>query len=227
MDRIIYAYDPLCGWCYGFIPVMRAVAEAHPDVPIDVRMGGLVTGERVAPYSQAKPYIEGASARMAAVTGRPLAPAFFSDVLTRDDIISNSAQPCAMVLRVRDAAKEKGSDDASGRTVLAYAHTLQELHFEEAMDVNDDATHAEAMRRVGVEADASVPARDEAEELVAQEFATARALGISSYPTVLKMADKRLATVPLDYDPDTFLQNLGRPAQDLRFGMPAGSPDAV
>ena len=221
IERILYGYDPLCGWCYGFIPVMRAVAEAYPDTPIDVRMGGLVTGERVAPYSAARDYIMGASKRMADATGRPLSQAFFDDILTRDDILSNSAQPCAAVLEVRENA-----DDPLGRKALAYAHALQEAHFEEAMDVNDPATHAHVAGKVGVETP-DVPDYEAARDVVAAEFAAARALGISSYPTVLRMADKRLAMVPLDYDPQRFLDELATPAQDLRYGMAAGSPDAV
>ena len=94
------------------------------------------------------------------------------------------------------------------------------------MDVNDPATHAEVAERVGVEAP-DVPDYEAAQEAVAGEFAAARALGLSSYPTVLKMADKRLSVVPLDYDPGKFLDELATPAQDLRFGMAAGSPDAV
>ena len=220
MDRILYAYDPLCGWCYGFIPVMRAVAEAHPHVPIDVRMGGLVTGERIGPYSDAAGYIRGAAERMAEVTGRPLSQAFFERILTRDDIVSNSAQPCAAVLRVR----ERG--DALGRQALAYAHALQEAHFEDAMDVNDPATHRAAMERIGLDMEVPDISRDgPLMDDVEREFATSRALGISSYPTVLVAADKRLSQVPLSYDPDEFLAALSTPAQDLRYGMPAGSPD--
>ena len=223
MDRILYAYDPLCGWCYGFIPVMRAVADAHPDVPIDVRMGGLVTGERIAPYSAARPYIMQASKRMTDVTGRPLAPAFFDEILTRDDIVSNSQQPCAAVLHVREATRKA---DPLGRQALAYAHALQEAHFEDAMDVNDPATHRAVMERVGLDLDVPDISRDASiMDDMEREFAAARALGISSYPTVLVSADKRLSPVPLSYDPDTFLQALRQPAQDLRYGMPAGSPD--
>ena len=222
IERIIYAYDPLCGWCYGFIPVMRAVAEAHPQVPIDVRMGGLVTGERVAPYSAARGYIVQAAARMGQVTGRPLSDAFFEKILTRDDIISNSAQPCSVVMQVRE-----GSDDPLGRKTLAYAHALQEAHFENAMDINDVATHHAVAERVGVAMDLVMPSREDAQGQMEQEFAAARALGLNSYPTVLKMADKRLSVVPLDYDPAKFLDELATPAQDLRYGMAAGSPDAV
>ena len=225
MDRILYAYDPLCGWCYGFIPVMRAVAEARPDVPIDVRMGGLVTGERVAPYSAAAGYIRQAARRMADVTGRPLSQSFFDEILTRDDIISNSNQPCAAVLHVREHG------DPLGRQALAYAHALQEAHFENAMDVNDPATHRTVMERVGLDLEVPDISRDHSTgqgpmmDAVEREFATARALGITSYPTVLVAADKRLSPVPLSYDPDEFVASLDTPAQDLRYGLPAGSPD--
>lgn len=35
-ERLIYGFDPLCGWCFAFRPTMHAIREAHPDVPIDV-----------------------------------------------------------------------------------------------------------------------------------------------------------------------------------------------
>ena len=216
-ERILYAYDPLCGWCYGFIPVMRAVRDAYPDTPIDVRMGGLVTGDRVSPYSDARAYIEDAAKRMGEVTGRPLSRRFFDELLSRADVISNSAQPCAAVLHVREQAPD---------LELEFAHALQEAHFEEAMSYDDAATYRTVMDRLGIDApDPDIATDGEGVRAAEQEFADTRALGIGSYPTVLVVRDKRLAPVPLTYDPKEFLGALAKPAQDLRYGLPAGSPD--
>ena len=215
MERLLYAWDPLCGWCYGFIPVLRALAERRPDLPVDLRMGGLVTGERVGPYRRQADYIRGASERMREVTGRAPSQPFFDGPLA-SDTVSNSARPCAVTLRVREAAPEH---------VVAYAHALQEGHFEDGLDLNEADTHRLAMEKAGIDADPSVPSLEEAEALVADEFAAVRGLGVTSYPTVLRATDGRLQPVPLSYDVETFMAGLERPPQDLRYGLPAGSPD--
>ena len=56
--RLIYGFDPLCGWCFGFGPALRALREALPDLEIELRMGGLVTGGRIRPYIESAEYIE-------------------------------------------------------------------------------------------------------------------------------------------------------------------------
>jgi putative protein-disulfide isomerase len=43
--KIIYVYDALCGWCYGFSPVMQAVHETFAEeFEFEVLSGGLVPG---------------------------------------------------------------------------------------------------------------------------------------------------------------------------------------
>ena len=39
--RLIYAFDPLCGWCYGFAPALRALRQALPALEVELRIGGL------------------------------------------------------------------------------------------------------------------------------------------------------------------------------------------
>lgn len=55
---VLYVYDPLCGWCYGFSPVMHRLAtEMGQDADFRVISGGMVTGNRVGPLSDIAPYI--------------------------------------------------------------------------------------------------------------------------------------------------------------------------
>ena len=56
-----YVYDALCGWCYGFSPVMQNVAAKYDDrLNFEVISGGMVTGPRVGPIGQVAPYIKSA-----------------------------------------------------------------------------------------------------------------------------------------------------------------------
>ena len=45
--QLIYFADPMCSWCYGFSPVVRALRPRYAEVlPIRLIMGGLRPGTR-------------------------------------------------------------------------------------------------------------------------------------------------------------------------------------
>lgn len=46
--KIIYVYDALCGWCYGFSPVMQAVHENYgEEFEFEILSGGMILGDQV------------------------------------------------------------------------------------------------------------------------------------------------------------------------------------
>ena len=207
--RLIYGFDPLCGWCYGLIPAMRRLREARPDVDVELVCGGLVTGDRVGPYRQMAGYVREASARMTAITGQALSEDFFALIEGPDSPErSNSAAPSSAILAVR----ERGDD------ALGYAHALQEAHFADGLDLNAPDTHRRAAERLGIEPPPldGLATVDETDPAVAAEFARARALGIDRFPTVLARASGDAAPRPVtvDYAPDAYLTNVER-ALDL------------
>ena len=56
--RIIYFFDTLCGWCYGFSPVIKQIADKYGDeFDFEVISGGMMMGERVQPASVMADYI--------------------------------------------------------------------------------------------------------------------------------------------------------------------------
>jgi hypothetical protein len=61
---LLYGFDPLCGWCYGIAPAVRAVAAAFPGLEIRLVMAGLVTGDRVGPDAAMEGHIRTASDRL-------------------------------------------------------------------------------------------------------------------------------------------------------------------
>ena len=49
MDKplLIYCYDAYCGWCYGFSPVISAIADAYKDkLEVEVLSGGMILPEK-------------------------------------------------------------------------------------------------------------------------------------------------------------------------------------
>ncbi|TFL16570.1 hypothetical protein [Jannaschia formosa] len=195
--RLIYAFDPLCGWCYGFAPALRALRAAMPALQIDIAMGGLLIGERIGPYSEAADYITRASARLEAVTGVALGEAFKTKILADPTIISSSVPPCDVILQVRKAAPDRVPD---------VAEAIQIAHFRDGSDLNDPATYAGIMRQLDIKLDVMLPAPTQISDALSREFAATRALGLESYPSLLIGPSDDLRPVDLTYDPDVLVE---------------------
>jgi len=58
-----YLYDPLCGWCYGAAPLVRAARDVLPVRP---RSGGMMAGaQRQAVTPQLRAYVQPYDQRIA------------------------------------------------------------------------------------------------------------------------------------------------------------------
>jgi putative protein-disulfide isomerase len=69
-----YLYDPLCGWCWGAAPLVRA---ARAVLPVQLHAGGLMTGVRrqqVTPELRA--FVQPHDERIAHLSGQPFGSAY-------------------------------------------------------------------------------------------------------------------------------------------------------
>ena len=195
MPTLIYGYDPICGWCFGAVPAVRAVAERFP---VRLAMAGLVVGERVGPAAAMEPYVRQASERLKAVTGRAPSDAFYA-WMRSPGAIAASAPPAVAVHAVQRKRPE---------AALAFAHAVTEAHYREGMNPNDPDAYASllAEHAPGVTLpDLHDPALAEA------AFREGRRLGIRSFPTfLLEHGDGRLEELPTFYEPDALVREVER-----------------
>ena len=195
MPTLIYGYDPICGWCYGAAPAVRAAAKRFPA---RLAMAGLVVGERVGPAAGMESYVRQASERLRAVTGREPSEAFYA-WMRSPGAVAASAPPAVAVHAV-----ERQRPDAA----LAFAHAVTEAHYAEGMDPNDPDAYAPllAEHAPGVALpDIHDPALAEA------AFAEGRRLGIRSFPTFLvERSDGGIIELPTHYDPDALVAEIAR-----------------
>lgn len=189
---LIYGFDPLCGWCYGAIPALRALREAAPDLPIHLVMSGLVTGDRVGPYAEMEGYIRGASENLRKVTGRAPSDAFF-ELIRTPGVQGNSAPPSVAI----DAVIRARPDAA-----LPFAHAVIEAHFERGADLNDPATYAPLLAAHAP--DVALPNLSDP-ALAEAAWAEGRAMGIRSFPTFAVVRGGRAEVLPSLYDPDALI----------------------
>jgi putative protein-disulfide isomerase len=193
MATLIYGYDPICGWCYGAAPAIRAAATI---LPVRLAMAGLVTGPRVGPAAAMEDYVRGASERLRAVTGRAPSEAFYA-WMRRPGSIAASAPPAVAVHAVMRARPEAAT---------AFAHAVTEAHYERGMDPNDPDAYAPLLAEHAPGTalpDIHDPALAEA------AFADGRRLGIRAFPTLLlERDDGRIVEMPTLYDGDALLERL-------------------
>ena len=102
--KLVYYYDPLCGWCYGFSSVMSQVNEKYGDqLEIEVVCGGLFLGNRSGPVNRVAPHIKsGAYKSVELRTGVVFGKSFLNDIFGEGKMILNSLPPTIALSIVKE-----------------------------------------------------------------------------------------------------------------------------
>jgi len=119
-----YIYDPLCGWCYGAEPLVRA-AMTVPDLELKLHAGGLWPQPTQLP-PETRRYIQQADARIAQMSGQPFGAAYLSGLLLDPTMVLDSRPTIAAVL----AAQSLDPDKA-----LPMLKAIQHAHYEKGRRV--------------------------------------------------------------------------------------------
>ncbi|MDX1906030.1 MAG: DsbA family protein [Bacteroidia bacterium] len=186
--QLIYVFDPLCGWCYGFSPVISALhAKYGAEIPFEIYSGGMVTGDRVQPVAAMAGYIKGAYQRVEALSGVTFGQGYL-DMLDAGTYISNSAPPSAaiQVARTLDPAR-----------VIPFAHDLQQAMFVRGQDLNDPDTYRQLALTYGWDPEDFVTQWQsvEIQHRTQAEFEMVAGWGVSGFPTLLYAENEQLFLV--------------------------------
>lgn len=177
--RVVYGFDPLCGWCYGFGPAMeRARDELAGEVSFAIACGGLVVGERMREMRHDAAYLRAGTARVAAETGVHSGPGF-ARLVDRGTWVSNSEPPC----RALWVAREAGGDDAA----LDLGAELCRGFYRDGAEPDDPGVVERSADAVGLDGAALVArwVTPDARRATQEWFAANRAAGLTTYPSLL------------------------------------------
>lgn len=148
MTTLHYIYDPLCGWCYGAAPLVKAAREV-----LDVRPhgGGMMTGaQRQAVTPQLRAYVKQHDERIAQLTGQHFGRDYVDGLLNQTGVVLDSEPPTAAMLAA-EAIAGRGLD------MLAQ---LQIAHYVEGRPIADHATLIEVATSLGLDPAAFTDALD-------------------------------------------------------------------
>ncbi|RYD58367.1 MAG: DsbA family protein [Sphingobacteriales bacterium] len=181
---ILYVMDPLCGWCYGFSPVMQLLQQNYKDqFNFRVVPGGMITGARVKAVSVMAEYILGAYTRVEEYSGVKFGEPYL-DLLRKGTEISDSEPPCRAIHTFQQLMPERG---------LGFAHHLQLKQFVDGKSFNEENTYKELALEFGLDAQAFVTTMNSEESRYGtqQEFQWVQAAGITGFPcTIMQKDDK-------------------------------------
>ena len=177
--KIIYVYDALCGWCYGFSPVMIQFQEKYKEsIDVEVISGGMITGNRIGPIGEVAYYINQAYINVEKLTGAKFGVNFLNKTLKEGHAIFTSIPP-AIALSVFKKT------DSLGNSVL-FASELQKAIYYEGIEPNNSTEYAKIASKFGIDSESFITKFDDPKytKLAFVDFEKSSTLGVKGFPTV-------------------------------------------
>ncbi|HEJ9097400.1 DsbA family protein [Serratia odorifera] len=162
-----YIYDPLCGWCYGAAPLLKA-AQSLPELNIELHAGGMMTGDNRRPIGDEwREYVMPHDRRIAELTGQSFGEAYFNGLLRDSTAMLDSTPPITAILAAQRLA---------GRG-LDMLHRIQQAHYQEGRRIADTPVLESLARELGLPSAAFIAEmRFNSGAPTAQHIADSRAL---------------------------------------------------
>ena len=207
--RLIYFGDPMCSWCYGFLPVIGALADQFEGrLPVEVIMGGLRAANTQPMRPKDKDYIRETWTQVEATTGQPFDMSF----LDRESFTYDTEPACRAVVTARRMLPHMA---------LPFMARIQQAFYAENRDITSASEIADIADEAGFHRAefSSAFASPEVQNETFRDFLIAQELGIRGFPTLIGGSeDKGYALVTNGYRP---LEDLAEP---LEHWLEAGAP---
>ena len=187
--ELIYVVDPMCSWCWGFAPAFRAVIDHHPELKVNVVAGGLRPGESAqALDDNMRGYLAQAWGRVSEASGQPFDPTG----LDREGWVYDTELADIALVTMRTLNPDQ---------TVEWVHHLHEAFYAKAIDITDSDVYPALLAGFEVDPDAFVAGLQSPEMKAAtwQDFAMARKLGATGFPTVLGLRDGQAMTLTQGY----------------------------
>ncbi|CDM40124.1 DsbA family protein [Ectopseudomonas oleovorans] len=190
-SRLLYVMDPMCSWCWGFAPVVEALAEqaAVDGVPLQIVTGGL-RRDQVAINAAARVRYLGYWQAVNASTGQ----LFDFERGLPEGLVYDTEPACRALVTARQL------DAASAWTLLKL---VQQAFYTEGADVTQASVLVQLAERAGIPRIEFAEAFDSQamQEATAADFTWVQDLGIAGFPTLLAERDGQLALLTNGYQP--------------------------
>ncbi len=186
--QLLYFANPMCSWCWGFQPVVDALAER--GYPLTLALGTL-GADRARPMRDVdKAAVREHWQHVIERTGQPFDFGFFE----REGFVYDTAPPSRAIAVVRRHFPALG---------VPFLGRLQERFYALGQDITDPVVLRGAAGEFGIDAprfDAGFGDHATTAEIAAEWQQTAR-LGVTGYPTLLALPPGKPVVITIGWRP--------------------------
>jgi putative protein-disulfide isomerase len=176
--KIIYVYDALCGWCYGFSPVMNKFYENHKvECNFEAVSGGMITGDRIGPIGDVAPYISWAYLDVEKATGIKFGTDFLDKTLKQGTAIFSSIKPSIALSVFKTLQPQNG---------IAFASALNKAIYYDGLEPENVNAYKKLATDFNLNADDFIAKMQDSTylKLAEADFARSNQLGVNGFPSV-------------------------------------------
>ncbi|MBX9851063.1 MAG: DsbA family protein [Cytophagaceae bacterium] len=192
--ELIYVYDPLCGWCYGFSPVMMKLKKEYGEsVKFTVISGGMIIDEREGPLSEKAAFIKWAYKNVEEGSGIKFGEAFLKGPL-EDGKMFFSSMPPSLALTVFKSLHEEKS--------VEFAGAIQKMIYYEGKDLNAVSSYTALLKDFNIDSAEFVKRFSDSayKEKTINDFKYSNSLGVTGFPTVFFKKGEKIQLITRGYD---------------------------
>ena len=191
MARLVYVMDPMCSWCWGFAPVVEALADQARQAGVALHLvpGGLRRESQVMD-ERGRARVQSHWQAVHQATGQP----FDLQGGLPENLIYDTEPACRALVTARALA-----DDCATRLL----GLIQQAFYVERRDVTRPKLLVELAEQAGLDRRAFAEGFDSPAQRQATEadFVWAENLGIAGFPTLLAERDGTYALLTNGYQP--------------------------
>jgi len=185
--KLIYVVDPMCSWCWAFKPQLTEFLNRHPELDLQLLLGGLAPDSNAPMPAAQRAQIEQIWRQIAQRTG-----AEFNHQFWRENTPRRSTYPACRAVITAQLMRGLGSEMLSA---------IQLAYYTKALNPSDTEVLVALARELGI--DTATFEQTLNSELVQQEFdehlQSARKLGVSGFPALVLQHEGKYHALALGY----------------------------
>lgn len=174
---IIYVYDPMCGWCYGFTNTIDSIASKYKDdFKFEVIAGGLIFDS--IPISNFENYITENHEYFEEETGVAYGKSFMDSTLKDNSVYTRSLEPAMAIHIIQEANPERA---------VEFLVTVQRAIFHDGIHPMNPNAYLPYIKGYNITEQAFLTKMksDEYRRKINQGYIKASEMGVDGYPVLI------------------------------------------
>jgi putative protein-disulfide isomerase len=192
--KLIYVYDALCGWCYGFTPVIQQLQQQFKDeLEFEILSGGMLLNSNRRAASAMYTYLQEAHHRVEETTGVVFGTAFLNEYLQTDDMMDSEKPGVALTV-----FKQYQPENA-----ISFAHDMQLALNYHGQSLNTDTVYSQLAEKYNIPVQEFIEKINDKQNRNATyaEFNQVQQWGITAFPAAIVDTGEQLYLIARGYTP--------------------------